>query len=165
LGGSNTGCWRYFEAELYRLRGEALLAGAGTVSDDETAIKTGIAVARRQNAKSWEFCGTTSLARLRRQQGRQEEAVALLAPILGWFEEGFDAADLKAARTLLDDLENPRHAQSRRLTAGSGRPSSARGGIIDEMALGMTMVTVQNLLSLLDGKPIRDNVVNKEVLE
>ena len=60
-----------------------------------------------QNAKSWELRGATSLARLRRQQGRQQEAVALLARILGWFTEGFDTADLKAARTLLADLENP----------------------------------------------------------
>ena len=48
-----------------------------------------------------------SLARLRRQQGRQQEAVALLAPIFAWFTEGFDTADLQAARTLLDDIENP----------------------------------------------------------
>jgi hypothetical protein len=47
-----------------------------------------------------------SLARLRRQQGRPQEAVALLAPILGWFTEGFDTVDLQAARTLLDELEN-----------------------------------------------------------
>jgi class 3 adenylate cyclase/tetratricopeptide (TPR) repeat protein len=95
------------EAELHRLRGEALLAGAGTLSEAETAMQQGIDVARRQNAKSWELRAATSLARLRRQQGRQSEAVALLAPILGWFEEGFDTADLQAARTLLDDLENP----------------------------------------------------------
>ena len=95
------------EAELHRLRGEALLAGAGTVSEAETAIEKGIAVARRQNAKSWELRGATSLARLRRQQGRQQEAVALLAPILGWFTEGFDTADLKEAKTLLDKLTEP----------------------------------------------------------
>ena len=95
------------EAELHRLRGEALFAGAGTPSEAETAIEKGIDVARRQNAKSWELRGAMSLARLRRQQGRHEEAVALLAPILGWFQEGFDTADLQAARTLLDDLENP----------------------------------------------------------
>jgi tetratricopeptide (TPR) repeat protein len=95
------------EAELYRLKGEALLAGAGTVSEAETAIEQGIAVARRQNAKSWELRGAMSLARLRRQQGRREEAVALLAPILAWFTEGFDTADLQAARTLLDELTEP----------------------------------------------------------
>ena len=95
------------EAELWRLRGEALLAGAGTVSEAETVIEQGIAVARRQNAKSWELRAAMSLARLRRQQGRPQEAVALLAPILGWFTEGLDTADLQAARTLLADLETP----------------------------------------------------------
>jgi len=93
------------EAELYRLKGEALLAGAETVSEAEAAIEQAIAVARRQNAKSRELRGAVSLARLRRQQGRPQEAVALLAPILAWFTEGLDTADLKAARTLLADLE------------------------------------------------------------
>ena len=95
------------EAELYRLRGEALLAGAGTVSEAETAIEQAIDVARRQNAKSWELRAAMSLARLRRQQGRPQEAVALLAPILAWFTEGLDTADLKAARTLLTELTEP----------------------------------------------------------
>jgi predicted ATPase len=95
------------EAELWRLRGEALLVGAGTVSEAEAAIEQGIDVARRQNAKSWELRGAMSLARLRQQQGRSQEAAALLAPILGWFTEGFDTADLQTARTLLDELENP----------------------------------------------------------
>ena len=95
------------EAELYRLRGEALLAGAGTVSEAEAAIEKGIDVARRQNAKSWELRAAMSLARLRRQQGRPQEAVALLAPILGWFTEGFDTADLKDAKALLDKLTEP----------------------------------------------------------
>jgi predicted ATPase len=95
------------EAELYRLRGEALLAGVGTVSEAETAIEKGIDVARRQNAKSLELRGAMGLARLRRQQGRREGAVALLAPILGWFTEGFDTADLQTARTLLADLTEP----------------------------------------------------------
>ena len=70
-------------------------------------MQQAIDVARRQNAKSWELRGATSLARLRRQQGRREEAAALLAPILGWFTEGFDTADLQAARTLLDELTEP----------------------------------------------------------
>jgi tetratricopeptide (TPR) repeat protein len=95
------------EAELHRLRGEALLAGAGTVSEAETAIEKGIDVARRQNAKSWELRAAMSLARLRRQQGRPQEAVALLAPIYAWFTEGLDTADLKDAKALLDELENP----------------------------------------------------------
>jgi predicted ATPase len=95
------------EAELYRLRGEALLAGAGTVSEAETAIEKGIDVARRQNAKSWELRGAMSLARLRRQRGRPQEAVALLAPIYAWFTEGLDTADLKDAKALLDKLTEP----------------------------------------------------------
>ena len=95
------------EAELYRLRGEALFAGAGTASEAETAIQQGIDAARRQNAKSWELRCAMSLARLRRQQGRREEAVALLAPIYTWFTEGFDTADLKEAKALLDKLTEP----------------------------------------------------------
>jgi predicted ATPase/class 3 adenylate cyclase len=92
------------EADLYRLRGEALLAGAGTASDAEAALQQAIAVARRQNAKSWELRAATSLARLRQQQGRNTEARDLLAPVYGWFTEGFDTADLKEAKTLLDKL-------------------------------------------------------------
>jgi predicted ATPase len=95
------------EAELYRLRGEALLAGAGTVSEAEMAIEKGIEVARRQNAKSWELRGAMSLARLREQQSRPQEAAALLAPIYDSFTEGFDTADLKEAKTLLDKLAEP----------------------------------------------------------
>jgi adenylate cyclase len=96
-----------FEGELHRLRGEALLAGAWTVSEAEAAMQQGIDVARRQNAKSWELRAAMSLARLRRQQGREQEAVTLLAPILGWFTEGFDTADLKEARAMLDNLTEP----------------------------------------------------------
>ena len=88
------------EAERWRLRGEALLAGAGTVSEAETAMQHAIDVARRQNAKSWELRCAMSLARLRQRQGKPQEAAALLAPILGWFTEGFDTADLKEAKAL-----------------------------------------------------------------
>jgi class 3 adenylate cyclase/tetratricopeptide (TPR) repeat protein len=95
------------EAELHRLRGEALLAGAGTVNEAEAAIEQGIAVASRQNAKSWELRAATSLARLRRQQGRPQEAIALLTPTLAWFTEGLDTADLKEAKALLDELTEP----------------------------------------------------------
>jgi tetratricopeptide (TPR) repeat protein len=95
------------KAELYRLRGEALLAGAGTPGEAEAAIEQAIDVARRQNAKSWELRAAMSLARLRRQQGRPQEAVTLLAPILGWFTEGLDTADLKEAKALLDTLIEP----------------------------------------------------------
>ena len=70
-------------------------------------MQQGIDVARRQNAKSWELRCAMSFARLRRQQGRPQEAAALLAPILGWFTEGFDTADLKEAKALLDQLTEP----------------------------------------------------------
>jgi predicted ATPase len=95
------------EAEFWRLKGEALLAGAATVSEAETAMQQGIDAARRQNAKSWELRGAMSLARLRRQQGRPQEAVALLTPIYAWFTEGFDTVDLKTAKALLDELNEP----------------------------------------------------------
>jgi predicted ATPase len=95
------------KAELHRLRGEALLAGAGTASEAETAIEKGIAVAQRQNAKSWELRGTMSLARLRAEQDRRAEARDLLASVYGWFTEGFDTADLKEAKSLLDKLAEP----------------------------------------------------------
>jgi predicted ATPase len=62
---------------------------------------------RRQNAKSWELRGAMSLARLCQQQGRPQEAAALLAPVYGWFTEGFDTADLKGAKALLDKLTEP----------------------------------------------------------
>jgi hypothetical protein len=88
-------------------KGEALLAAAGTVSEAETAMQRGIEVARRQNAKSWELRGAMSLTRLRTGQGRRSEARDLLAPILGWFQEGFDTADLEEAKTLLDQLVEP----------------------------------------------------------
>jgi predicted ATPase len=65
----------------------------------------------RSTSKSWELRGATSLARLWRQQGRHQEAVALLTPVYGWFQEGFDTVDLKAARLLLKELEAPSDTQ------------------------------------------------------
>ena len=95
------------EAELYRLKGEALLAGAGRVTKAEAAIQQGIDVAQRQNAKSWELRGAMSLARLWAEQDRRAEARDLLEPVYGWFTEGFDTADLKHAKALLDTLTEP----------------------------------------------------------
>src|SRR6516162_2096756 len=86
----------------------SVAAGLKAVDEALSAQRRG--VARRQNAKSWELRGAMSLARLHRQQSRHEEAVALLAPVYGWLTEGFDAADLQAARTLLNDLEIERDA-------------------------------------------------------
>ena len=79
----------------------------------ESAIQRGIEVARRQNAKSWELRGAMSLARLWTGKGRHSQARDLLAPILGWFQEGFDTADLEEAKTLLDQLAEPAIATER----------------------------------------------------
>jgi predicted ATPase len=63
-----------------------------------------LSIAREQEAKLWELRAATSLARLRREQGRRAEARDLLAPVHGWFTEGFDTPDLKDAKALLDEL-------------------------------------------------------------
>jgi predicted ATPase len=98
----------WWEAELHRLRGELLRAQrAGQVGAEgkaEACFGQAIEVARRQEAKSWELRATTSLARLRKGQGRTDEARQVLAHIYGWFTEGFDTPDLKEARALLDAL-------------------------------------------------------------
>jgi predicted ATPase/DNA-binding winged helix-turn-helix (wHTH) protein len=94
------------EAELHRLKGQALLAGAGTVSEAETAIRRGIEVACRQNALSWELRAATSLALLWHQNGRTEEAEKLLGSVYNRFSEGFETADLTTARALTDTFRD-----------------------------------------------------------
>jgi predicted ATPase len=95
----------YCEAELYRLKGELLLRQAtGSGGEAQTCFRQALDVARRQQAKSWELRAATSLARLWQQQGKRAEARELLAPIYGWFTEGFDTADLLDAQTLLSTL-------------------------------------------------------------
>src|SRR5207245_4025813 len=96
---------RFYEAELYRLKGELLLQHATGGSDEaETCFQQALDVARRQEAKSLELRAATSLARLWQQQGQRQEAHDLLAPVYHWFTEGFDTADLKDAQALLDAL-------------------------------------------------------------
>jgi predicted ATPase len=96
---------RWFEAEIYRVAGEVALK-----SPERDAAKTkgyferALSVARQQQAKSWELRAAMSIARLWRDQGRRDEARELLAPIYGWFTEGFDTLDLKEAKALLDEL-------------------------------------------------------------
>jgi predicted ATPase len=97
---------RFWEAELYRLRGELLRLGKeeqerGRV---EECFRQALAVARHRQAKSLELRAAMSLARLWQCQGKRTEARKLLAPIYGWFTEGFDTADLQDARALLDAL-------------------------------------------------------------
>ena len=102
----NTG-ERYYEAELYRLKGECLLAQTGKrckAREAEECFRQALAIARRQQAKSWELRATMSLSHLWQQQGKRIEAYELLAPIYDWFTEGFDTADLQEAKALLETL-------------------------------------------------------------
>ena len=93
------------EVESYRLKGEALLgAGAASAAQAQAYYEKAITVAREQKARSWELRATVSLARLLAKQGRRDEARTMLAEIYGWFTEGFDTADLKDAKSLLDEL-------------------------------------------------------------
>ena len=98
----NTG-ERWFAAELHRHKGELLLRQGQTEAAEEL-YRNALSIAREQAAKLWELRAATSLARLRRNQHRRAEARDLLAPIYGWFTEGFDTADLKDAKALLDEL-------------------------------------------------------------
>jgi predicted ATPase len=98
---------RRWEAELCRLQGTVLLAHASAEPPTaEAYFHQALDVARRQQAKSWELRAATSLARLWQSQDKRAEARALLAPIYGWFTEGFDTADLQEARVLLEALES-----------------------------------------------------------
>ena len=96
---------RGYEAEIYRLKGELLLKQDNSnAAEAQGCFQRAIEIARNQSAKSWELRATTSLARLLNKQGRRDEACAMLADIHGWFTEGFDTADLKDAKALLDEL-------------------------------------------------------------
>ena len=96
---------RWGEAEVHRLRGILLLRQAKTPqAEAEACFQQALDVARRQEAKSWELRAAMSLGRLWQQQGKRAEAHACLAPIYGWFTEGFDTADLQEAKTLLEEL-------------------------------------------------------------
>ncbi len=96
---------QYYEAELHRLKGELLLAqDASNAAQAEQSLRTALEISRKQHAKSWELRATTSLARLLAKQGNRDEARAMLATIYGWFTEGFDTADLKDAKALLEEL-------------------------------------------------------------
>jgi len=94
---------RYWEAELYRVRGELLLMRGDENGAENSFIKA-IDIAQNQQARSWELRATTYLARLWQKQGKIETARQILAPVYEWFTEGFDTKDLMAARELLEDL-------------------------------------------------------------
>lgn len=100
----NTGV-RAYEPELYRLKGALLLQqNSDNATEAEICFQHAISIAQNQQAKSFELRTATSLARLWQQQGKRQEAQDLLAPVYGWFTEGFDTADLKDAKALLDEL-------------------------------------------------------------
>jgi predicted ATPase len=94
---------RQWEPELQRLAGVAL-SGLNRLEDAERALQEALRVARTQRAKAYELRAAMSLARLWGEQGRRTEAREVLAPVYGWFTEGFDTADLREGRKLLDEL-------------------------------------------------------------
>ena len=101
----------YYEAEIYRLKGDLLLAqSVGNQTEAETYFQQAISVAQTQSAKSLELRAATGLARLWQSQGKGQEAHDLLAPVYGWFTEGFDTADLQDAKTLLNELSMDKRA-------------------------------------------------------
>ena len=93
----------WFQAETFRLTGEVLLA-TGDTAAAEASYREAIAIAQRQSAKLWELRAATSLARLWRDQGKRGEARDLLAPVYGWFTEGFSTPVLQEAKALLGEL-------------------------------------------------------------
>jgi predicted ATPase len=95
---------RINEAEVQRLKGELLQQSGRDVTEALRCFHSAIEVARRQGARSYELRATTSFARLLASQGRRGEAQSMLAEIYGWFTEGFDTADLREARQLLEEL-------------------------------------------------------------
>jgi len=94
---------RAWDSELRRIEGTIALK-QGEVDKAEHAFRAAIEIAQEQEAKSWELRSATSLARMLADQGRNEQAHALLAPIYAWFTEGFETADLKEAKSLLEEL-------------------------------------------------------------
>ena len=99
---------KWCEAEIHRTAGEiALMSPEPDAAKAQAHFERAIAIARAQKAKSWELRAATSLARLWRDHGKRQQARDLLAPIYGWFTEGFDTADLKEAKALLDELTEP----------------------------------------------------------
>ena len=94
---------RWYEGELYRLRGEMLIANADWLGA-EGCFYRALAEARERSAKLFEVRASMSLARLWRDHGKVQQAGELLGPVYGWFTEGFDTRDLKEAKALLDEL-------------------------------------------------------------
>ena len=99
----------WYAPELYRLKGVLLLQqNSNNQAEAEHCFHHALDIACSQQAKSLELRTATSLARLWQSQGKRQEAHALLAPVYGWFTEGFDTADLKDAKALIEELEERR---------------------------------------------------------
>ena len=94
---------RYYEAELYRLKGKLLLL-LGDETEAEGSLQKAIEIARRQQARMWELRAVMDLCRLWERQGKTAEAQKSLAKIYGWFTEGFDTPDLVEANRMLKEL-------------------------------------------------------------
>ena len=96
---------KWYEADVHRIAGEiALMSPERDAAKAEACFERALAIAREQQAKSWELRAAMSMARLWREQGKRDEAREILAPVYGWFTEGFDTLDLKQAKALLDEL-------------------------------------------------------------
>jgi predicted ATPase len=95
----------WYEADVHRIAGEiALMSPERDATKAEGYFERALAIARRQQAKSWELRAAMSMARLWRDQGKRDEARELLAPVYGWFTEGFDTMDIKEVKALLAEL-------------------------------------------------------------
>ena len=109
-----SGDFQFYEEETIRLRGEALLAqSCENIGEAEAAYKEAMAAASRRSCRAVELRASMSLARLWRSQGKVQQARELLAPVYGWFTEGFDTRDLKEAKELLEELGARRARQGR----------------------------------------------------
>jgi predicted ATPase len=98
---------RICEAEVHRIAGEiALRRAEPDAAKAQVYFQRALAVAREQQAKSWELRAAMSMAQLWRDQGKRDEARELLAPVYGWFTEGFDTLDVKEAKALLNELSS-----------------------------------------------------------
>ncbi len=96
---------RWWDADLHRLRGEVLAAQGAPAPEIEGAFRQALAIAQTQQARSLELRAATALARWWHAQARSAEAHELLAPVYGWFSQGFDTLDLQAAQTLISELQ------------------------------------------------------------
>ena len=94
----------FYLSRLHQVRAELLLRVGDRIDEAAASLNQALTVARQQGAKAYELRAATSLARLWGEKGRRAEAHDLLAPIYGWFREGFNTADLKEAKGLLDEL-------------------------------------------------------------